>query len=169
MRTSVYISFMAGIFYIILGLYLGITQLSGYIAITDIFAWTILSLGILEVISAFYLRKLLLGYGWLASEGVFDLLAGCYLVFFPLLTIVVLPLLAGLWITLRGLVFRRAALIKGNGTKRFTILPLILGPLIIISSVIAVAFPGDLSKTIVYLATGSLVMTGLLRIFLLSL
>ena len=100
-----WMSLLLGLLYIAVALCLLFAPVSSYVALSVIFSISILVSGILEIFFAVGNKKIINSWGWYLAGGIIDLLIGIYLVFYPLVSMELIPVVtAG-----RGLVLFSAA------------------------------------------------------------
>jgi uncharacterized membrane protein HdeD (DUF308 family) len=100
---------LGGIFMLGFGLWIMASPVLSYLSISFFIAFGIFLAGFLEVVFALISYQSITGRVWLLLSGIIDLTVGGYLMFFPLITIVILPFLLGLWMLFRGLTALRNA------------------------------------------------------------
>lgn len=93
---------MAGILLIGLGVWVISSPLESYISLSLAFAIIIFGTGIFEIIFSIRNHKSIERWGWILAGGIFDVLIGAYLLYYPAITMGVLPLIVGFWIAFRG-------------------------------------------------------------------
>ena len=85
-------SLLLGLLYIAVALCLLFAPVSSYVALSVIFSISILVSGILEIIFCCRKRKKQSAvWGWYLAGGIIDLLIGIYLVFYPLVSMELIP------------------------------------------------------------------------------
>ncbi|ASU35327.1 HdeD family acid-resistance protein [Mucilaginibacter xinganensis] len=99
---------LAGIALIALGIGTIASPLHAYLSLSLVFAIGILAAGIFEIIFSLS-NTAMIGWGWAILGGIVDLLIGGYLIAFPVITMVLFPLLVGFWILIRGFMAARSA------------------------------------------------------------
>jgi uncharacterized membrane protein HdeD (DUF308 family) len=98
-----YLKLFLGIIFIIVGIWVLVTPVSAYIALSLLFAISFLVTGILQIIYAASNRKALAHWGWTLAIGILELLVGVLLLANPRLSMVVLPLYVGFVLLFRSI------------------------------------------------------------------
>lgn len=88
----------------LLGIWVYKNPLENYIALSVFFSVILFLSGILEITFALINSKIIKGWGWLLSSGIFDLVIGFILISREDITMAVLPLIFGIWLIFRGVV-----------------------------------------------------------------
>ena len=94
--------FCSGILFIGLSLWLLVATVSAYLSFTLLFSGGMIFAGVFEISFLISNYKRLNGWGWALAGGLMDFLLGTYLLNLPLLTMIVMPIVIGLWMVLRG-------------------------------------------------------------------
>ena len=94
----------SGIVLIALGVWIMFYPLEYYLSISVLFAILITAAGVLELIFTLRTRSDTPNWGWHLAGSAADIIMGIYLIAFPLITMVLLPVLFGLWILIKGVV-----------------------------------------------------------------
>ncbi|MGZ3821459.1 MAG: HdeD family acid-resistance protein, partial [Mucilaginibacter sp.] len=94
---------LAGVLLISLGIWVITSPLQSYLALSMIFAIGMLAAGLFEVTFSAINYRSLEGWGWALVGGIIDLLIGGYLITYPTITMVILPLIVGVWLLFRGI------------------------------------------------------------------
>ena len=97
-----WMSLLLGLLYIAVALCLLFAPVSSYVALSVIFSISILVSGILEIFFAAGNKKTISSWGWYLAGGIIDLLIGIYLVFYPLVSMELIPFIVALWLMFRG-------------------------------------------------------------------
>lgn len=97
-----WMSLLLGLLYIAVALCLLFAPVSSYVALSVIFSISILVSGVLEVFFAAGNKKTISSWGWYLAGGIIDLLIGIYLVFYPLVSMELIPFIVALWLMFRG-------------------------------------------------------------------
>jgi len=94
---------LAGILLIGLGVWVIASPLESYLSLSLAFAIIILGTGIFEILFSVVNHKSMDGWGWILAGGLFDVIIGSYLVYYPAITMGILPLIVGFWLLFRGI------------------------------------------------------------------
>lgn len=97
-----WMSLLLGLLYIAVALCLLFAPVSSYVALSVIFSISILVSGVLEVFFAAGNKKTISSWGWYLAGGIIDLLIGIYLVFYPLVSMELIPFIVAFWLMFRG-------------------------------------------------------------------
>ena len=92
-----WMSLLLGLLYIAVALCLLFAPVSSYVALSVIFSISILVSGVLEVFFAAGNKKTISSWGWYLAGGIIDLLIGIYLVFYPLVSMELIPFIVFLF------------------------------------------------------------------------
>ncbi|TAM99194.1 MAG: HdeD family acid-resistance protein [Chitinophagaceae bacterium] len=161
-----YLLLILGIIFIIVGIWVWVTPLASFIALSMLFAIAFLVTGILEIIYAVNNTKRQEGWGWSLATGIFDLLIGIILVSRPDISMVALPFYVGFVLFFRSILAISWSIELSKLRANNWGLLLILGILGIIFSFILLWNPLFAGMTIVLYTGLAFVMVGLAQIFL---
>lgn len=100
--TNWWLILLAGILLIGFGVWVIASPVVSYISISKVLAFCILATGIFEIIFALVNFKSIESWGWVLVSGLIDFSIGGYLFLYPLITMVILPIIVGLWLLFRG-------------------------------------------------------------------
>jgi uncharacterized membrane protein HdeD (DUF308 family) len=89
---------LAGIFAIIVGIAVFVFPLQSYVMLSILFGVLMLTVGVAQLIIASTSSNYLTMRGYMIVGGVIDLLLGVFLCVYPGVTLMVLPILMGLWL-----------------------------------------------------------------------
>jgi uncharacterized membrane protein HdeD (DUF308 family) len=98
-----YLKLFLGIIFIIVGIWVLVTPVSAYIALSLLFGISFLVTGILQITYATSNRKVLAHWGWTLAIGILELLVGILLLVNPEISMVVLPLYVGFVLLFRSI------------------------------------------------------------------
>ena len=104
-----WMSLLLGLLYIAVALCLLFAPVSSYVALSVIFSISILVSGILEVFFAAGNKKTISSWGWYLAGGIIDLLIGIYLVFYPLVSMELIPFIVAFRLQVRRTLHRQTA------------------------------------------------------------
>jgi len=99
-----YLPLIIGILHIVLGVWVLLTPMTSFLALTVILSAGIAITGLLELIYAISNRESLHSWGWYLFGGVLNLVIGVYLVFNPRISLLMLSIFIGLWILVRSII-----------------------------------------------------------------
>jgi uncharacterized membrane protein HdeD (DUF308 family) len=97
-----YLELVMGVLFIAVGIWVFMTPVSSYGALSIFFAITFLLTGIIKTSYAFSTRKYVEGWGWSFAGGIVVILIGVLLLSKPLFTMAVLPLYVGFVLLFRS-------------------------------------------------------------------
>src|SRR5690554_8193112 len=99
-----YLPLIIGILHVVLGVWVLLTPINSFLALTVILSAGIAITGLLELIYAISNRESLHSWGWYLFGGVLNLVIGVYLVFNPRISLLMLSIFIGLWILVRSII-----------------------------------------------------------------
>jgi hypothetical protein len=98
-----WLMFLAGVTFMLLGIWIGISSIRSYQTADNIFAFCLMFSGLLEIFFAINNFENLARQGKVTSiVGVIDLSLGLCLATIPKFTLMIIPVFLGLWILFRG-------------------------------------------------------------------
>ncbi len=97
-----WVSLIMGILFIGTALVLMFCPLEGYTALVALFSVCMFANGILEIVFSVSNKNVLPAWGWYLASGIIDLLLGIFLICYPGLTAIIIPLILAFWIMFRG-------------------------------------------------------------------
>lgn len=103
-------TFLSGLLFIGLGLWISLATEKSYLFLSMLLALGLLITGLFETIFSLFNRKAIKDWGWIFVGGFIDLMSGGYLLSFPLLTMILMPMVIGLWMLLRSFMVARIAI-----------------------------------------------------------
>ena len=161
-----WISLLLGILFILMGIWVLMTPLTSYIALSLLFSMMFFINGILEIVFAISNRRKLDGWGWQLTGGVVDLLLGTILLSIPGISFLALPVFVGF-----GLMFRSMIIIGLSFDLKFYHVPgwgwlLVLSLLAMLFSFMLIFNPVFAGLTIVIFTAMALFVVGIFRILL---
>lgn len=110
-----------GVVLIGLGIVVFRYPLTSFIGLSIFFIITLIITGISQVIYAFSNGKNLPSWGWHLAGGIFELLIGIFLIFYPGMSMVLLPVVVGFWLMYKGIALIGLATdLKSLGLKNWT-------------------------------------------------
>lgn len=155
-----------GILFIGLGAWVLALPVSSYLALSQMFSFGMIFSGIFEIIFSIGNRATLRGWGWILTGGMIDFLLGIYLLNYPLLSMVVMPLIMGLWMLFRGCLAIGSSLeLRAYGVLDWIWL-LFTGVLILILSFLIIGNPLFAAINIVVWTAFAFIISGIFRIYL---
>ena len=156
----------AGILFILLGVWVLLSPVSSYLSLSLLFSCGMLFAGVFEVVFAIGNRKTLHGWGWTLAGGMIDFSLGAYLMYLPLLSMVIMPLIMGLWMLFRGCMAIGSSLeLRAYGVLDWTWL-MATGVLIILLSLLIIGHPLFTALNVVVWTAFAFILSGIFRIYL---
>ncbi|WP_448104469.1 HdeD family acid-resistance protein [Pedobacter panaciterrae] len=166
LTPSWWLMLCAGILFIALGVWIFISPVASYISLSLLFAGSMLLAGILEVIFSISIHKSTPGWGWTLVGGLMDVFLGGYLLHYPLLTMVVMPLIVGFWILFRGFMAIGSSLeMRGNSLIGWTGL-LLTGILIVLVAIAVLSNPILGIVNVIIWTALAFILSGIFRVCL---
>lgn len=99
-----WVNLIVGLLFVSLGIWVFMTPLTSYVSLTIFFSLALATAGAFEIFASIFYRKASRYWGWYLIGGIFDLLIGGYLLFNPLTTMAIIPLMLAVWLLFRGMV-----------------------------------------------------------------
>jgi len=97
-----YISFIIGILFIGLGIYIFTVPLETYVTLVIFFSVSFFVSGLMEIMFSIQNRKSLQGWGWYFVSGLLSLAIGIYLMIYPGISMATLPFVVGFTLMFRS-------------------------------------------------------------------
>ena len=161
-----WMSLLLGLLYIAVALCLLFAPVSSYVALSVIFSISILVSGILEIFFAVGNKKIINSWGWYLAGGIIDLLIGIYLVFYPLVSMELIPFIVAFWLMFRGFSATGYSMdLKRYGTRNWGWY-MVFGILAILCSIGVIWQPALGAFTLVYMIAYALLIIGIFRVML---
>lgn len=155
---------LAGILLVIIGIWASTRPMEAYATLSLYFAVAMLITGFFEVVYAITARHSIHDWGWSLAMGLFDLIAGAYLLAHPALTMEIIPVILGLWILFRGIAAIGVSLALKSVYPVKWALMLVLGILITLFGTAVLFLPILGIINIVIFTSLSFITAGLFRI-----
>lgn len=161
-----WLSLILGILFFGVGLLLMFTPIQSYIALSVVFSITMFVSGVFEISFAMTNRKNLSSWGWYIAGGIIDLILGLFLMYYPGLSMAVLPYVVAFWLMFRGFSSIGYAMdMNRYGTKDWGWY-LVFGILGILCSLAVLWQPLMGALSVVYIVSFAFLFIGLFRIML---
>lgn len=93
---------LSGILSVIAGIIVFCNPVESYISLSIFFGIVILLTGIIKIVTIITSRNYFLMRNYSVIGGIFDLLTGIFLLVYPQMTLVILPLVLGIWMLYHG-------------------------------------------------------------------
>ncbi len=97
-----WMSLIAGILLLIIGLWMMFFPLSSYMALSIVFSACMFVSGLFEILLATGNYKNLDGWGWYLAAGIIDFILGFFLLCYPGITMAIIPFIVAFWLMFRG-------------------------------------------------------------------
>ena len=149
-----------------LGVWVFATPVAAYLSLSIFFAVGMVLTGIFEVLFALSNSRFISGWGWILVGGLVDLIMGIYLLYFPMLSLIVMPILMGLWMLFRGFMAIGSSIEFRNSASQVWRWLLVAGVLIIIFALLILGDPLFGVINIVIWTGLSLIAAGISRILI---
>jgi len=158
--------FASGILFVVLGIWIFFAPLQSYFTISLFFAGVITLAGLMELIFTLLNRKALSSWPWYVAGGVVDVFVGGYLMAYPLVTMILLPVFFGLWMLYRGIVaVSHSIQLRHSGWQGANWM-LITGILIILLALLIIINPALGALNFLTWTSLSFIVSGIFRIVL---
>lgn len=161
-----YLPLIAGILYIILGIWVFATPVSSFLGLTVFLSIGIIISGIFELIYAISNRKQLDNWGWQLVGGALNLFVGMLIIANTGLTALMLAIFIGIWLLFRSvMVIINAFEIKRSGTRKWGWV-LFAGIVGVLFSILLLGNPIIAGITVAFWMGTGLIIVGVLHILL---
>lgn len=154
-----------GLLFIVLGGWVILSPEKSYLSLSLLLAIGMLATGLFEsVFSLFHIRKIK-DWGWIFAGGLVDAGLGVYVLNYPILTMIIMPTVIGIWMMLRGfMTISSPVTLKALGIKDWVWL-MVTSTLLILPSLIILIDPFVGFVNVVKLTGVAFMLSGLFRIF----
>jgi len=157
---------ISGIILIAIGIWIISVPLGAYLTISIVLALGTVITGVLELAMAVFSYRGSTGMHWALIGGFVDLFIGIYLLNYPLITIILLPIFVGFWLLLRGVTaLGHAWQMRDNQVDDWAYLTLVGLILLFIGIMILFNLIWSIVDLIVWTAAG-MIAAGAFRIYL---
>ncbi len=155
---------IVGVAITMLGFWVYKNPIENYIGLSILFSTVVFISGFFEIIFALINAKIIKGWGWMLSAGIFDLVIGFILLTKEELSMAVLPFIFGIWLTFRGISqISRSLLIKQAHLKNWG-WSMVGGSLVVVFGFMVIYNPFFGAASIIVWTALSLITLGLLTI-----
>ena len=159
-----WLSLILGIVFIGVGFLLMSAPVISYITLSILFGVTMFISGFFEMAFAITNKETLSSWGWYIASGIIDILIGMYLMFYPGMSMAILPFVIAFWLMFRGFSSIGYAFdLRRYGTKDWGWF-LTLGVLAIICAVTILWQPLFGALSVVYIIAFAFLFIGVFRI-----
>jgi uncharacterized membrane protein HdeD (DUF308 family) len=157
---------IVGILLLGMGIWIIVSPFQTFFDISIVISVGMMVSGILEMIFSVKNRKSIKGWIWMLASGIIDFYVGACLFNFSLVTMVMLPLIASIWILFRGIVATGYALyIRSFGIKSWRWLACIAITIVLLTLLILL-YPIYGIKTLIAYTGIGFVLSGIFRVYL---
>ncbi|WP_194778024.1 HdeD family acid-resistance protein [Pararhodonellum marinum] len=161
-----WLTLVLGILFILVGIWTMATPLSSFVSLSILFGVIMFVSGVTELTFSISNRKEIDNWGWHFAGAIVDFIIGAMLLFYPGLTMAVLPLMVAFYFMFKGFAgigasmdIRRAGVAGWGWGLFFGIVSMLLGIMIVFNPMI-----GGLA--IVYFTGMAFIVIGLIKIFI---
>ena len=137
-----------------------------YLSFAWAFALCMIGTGAAEITFSLINHRSVEGWGWVLAGGLADLLIGGYLWRYPLITMIILPLIVGFWMLFRGIMAVANALdMRSYGFRDWKWL-LFTAVSIIVFALLVLAYPAFRIENLILWTGMAFLLSGVFRIWL---
>lgn len=158
--------FASGVLFVVLGIWIMSAPLQSYFTISLFFAGIITLAGLMELTFTLLNRKMLSSWPWYVAGGVVDVVVGGYLMTYPLVTMILLPIFFGLWMLFRGIVAVSHSIQLRHSHLWGTDWMLIIGIVIILLALLIIINPALGALNFLTWTSLSFIVSGIFRMTL---
>ncbi|PWK79235.1 uncharacterized membrane protein HdeD (DUF308 family) [Mucilaginibacter oryzae] len=94
---------LSGILLSVLGVWIILSPLQSYLSLSLTFAIGMIATGFFETAVSVMSTRHIERWGWLLASGLIDIAIGSYLFSYPAITMMLLPVIVGFWLLVRGI------------------------------------------------------------------
>ena len=161
-----WLQILLGIIFIAFGVWIALVPKEGYVELSLFFAIGILLTGAFEITRAIKNRAYSSNWQWYLLGGIVDTLVGIIFLSNIEFAMRLLPILLGLWIVFRGILYIVLSIDVRKGPLGTWFILFFFGILIIAMGLLIIAKPEIGSYTIVYATSFAFIITGVFRVIL---
>lgn len=155
---------IVGVLLSLLGIWVYYNPVVNYIGLSILFSIMMFVSGAFEIVFAVGNSKLLKGWGWLMSAGIFDMILGSILFMREDITMQLLPYIFGIWLIFKGVTqIGKGIMLKEHHLTRWG-WPLFGGIFVILFGILVVYSPVFGAESIVIWTALSLIFLGVISI-----
>jgi uncharacterized membrane protein HdeD (DUF308 family) len=154
-----------GLLFIVLGGWIILSPEKSYLFLSLLLAIGMLATGLFEsIFSLFHINKIK-DWGWIFVGGLVDAVLGVYVLNYPLLTMILMPTVIGIWMLFRGfMTISSPVTLKALGVKDWIWL-MVTSILLILPSLVILIDPFVGLVNVVKLTGAAFILSGIFRIF----
>lgn len=153
-----------GILFVLLGTWIILSEQQSYYLMGLLLAIGMMISGILEMLFSFFNRKSIAEWYLIFSGGLIDFVLGAYLLNYPLISMVVMPMLIGIWMLFRAFMTMDSNIALSVMGIRNRIMVIVVSLLLILPSMIILINPFfGMINVVVYTGT-AFIASGIFRI-----
>ncbi|MDR1160974.1 MAG: DUF308 domain-containing protein [Tannerellaceae bacterium] len=159
-----WLSLVLGVLFIIFGIWLLMSPLTSYVALSILFSVSMFISGILEIAFAISNKDNISSWGWYLAGGIIDLIIGVILIGSPGLSMAILPFILAFWLMFRGVSgIGNTIDLRRYGARNWGWY-LVLAILAILCSFVIIWMPAAGALSFVFIAAYAFVIFGIFRI-----
>lgn len=148
------------------GIWTLLSPFDSYLSLSLIFAAVMVAAGFFEILFSMANFRHFRGWGWHLLTGAVDCFVGIYLFSYPLITMIILPVVIGLWLLFRGLITTGTALGLQTGGLNSWIWLLVIGVFNILIAFVILFHPAlGISGLIIWTGV-AFMLAGVFRVYL---
>lgn len=153
-----------GILFVFLGTWIMLSGQQSYYLLSLLLALGVLASGILEMLFSFLNRKSIAEWGWIFTGGLIDFVLGAYLLNYPLISMVVMPMVIGMWMLFRAFMTMDSNIALSVIGRRNGIWVIVISILLILPSLIILVNPYFGMINVVVYTGAAFLVSGIFRI-----
>ncbi|WP_316766443.1 HdeD family acid-resistance protein [Pedobacter frigiditerrae] len=156
--------YASGVLFVFLGSWIIVSPQKSYLFLSLLLAIGLLTTGLFESLySIFHIRKIK-DWGWIFIGGLIDAILGVYLLNYPLIAIILMPFVIGIWMLFRAFMTVSSSIaLKTIGVKGWLWL-LVTSMVLILPSILILINPFAELINIVFITGIAFVLSGIFRI-----
>ncbi|HTK19469.1 MAG TPA: DUF308 domain-containing protein [Mucilaginibacter sp.] len=157
---------VSGLILIAIGCWIFTQQMTAYLSISLLFAIGILGTGFMELMFVISTKRASGVTRWALLGAFTDLFIGIYLWFYPLISLIIVPIILGFWLMLRGILAMASAWHLRDNGQEDSIWLLICGLLVMATGIVLLTNMIWGSENIILHTGVGFVIAGLFRVYL---
>jgi uncharacterized membrane protein HdeD (DUF308 family) len=154
-----------GILFIVVGFWIIFSAQKTYLFLSMLLSIGMLATGLFETLFSLVNRKLIKDWGWIFGGGLIDFLLGLYFLEYPLLSLIFMPMVIGIWMLFRGFMTISSSVKLNMLGMVDWIWMMITSALLILPSIVILINPFVGLINIVRYTGAAFILSGLFRIF----
>lgn len=154
-----------GILFIGLGTWIIFSPEKTYLFLSLLLAIGLLITGFFEALYSIFHTRKIKDWGWIFAGGLIDALLGIYLLNYPLLSLILMPMIIGIWMLFRGFMTVSSPLDRKVLGIHDWIWLLLTSMVLILPSLVILIYPIVGLVNVVVITGISFILSGIFRIF----